>query len=133
MVVDGSGGARRRADVAVDGHAVTPWWIDIHTHLDAQALWDDAMIQTSVHGVTSVVMSNCGVGIAPVHPTDRAWILDLLDGVEDIPADALAGALAFDWETFPESLDVVDRGRYAFDVAAHVPHSAVRRYVMGER
>ncbi len=153
-VIDGTGGPPRRADVAIDGDritevgevtgrgrreidadglAVTPGWIDIHTHLDAQLLWDDEMLQSSVHGVTSVVMGNCGVGIAPVHPSDQAWILDLLDGVEDISAAAMGAALDFRWETFAEYLDVVDQGRYAFDLAAHVPHSAVRRFVMGER
>ncbi len=153
-VVDGTGGASRRAHVAIDGDritevgevdgrgrreidaedlAVTPGWIDIHTHLDAQLLWDDEMLQSSVHGVTSVVMGNCGVGIAPVRPSDRDWILDLLDGVEDISATSLGEVLDFTWETFEEYLDVVDQGRYAFDLAAHVPHSAVRRFVMGER
>lgn len=154
IVIDGTGGGPRRADVAVDGDritevgevsgrgrreidaaglAVTPGWIDIHTHLDAQLLWDDEMLQSSVHGVTSVVMGNCGVGIAPVRPADRDWILDLLDGVEDISAAAMGDALEFRWETFEEYLDVVDQGRYAFDLGAHVPHSAVRRFVMGER
>jgi N-acyl-D-aspartate/D-glutamate deacylase len=153
-VFDGTGSAARRADVAIDGGritevgdvgargrreidatglAVTPGWIDIHTHLDAQLLWDDEMLQSSVHGVTSVVMGNCGVGIAPVRSADRGWILDLLDGVEDISAAAMGETLDFKWETFGEYLDVVDQGRYAFDLAAHVPHSAVRRFVMGER
>lgn len=154
VVIDGTGIGKRRADVAIDrdriievgdvaergkreidadGLVVTPGWIDIHTHLDAQLLWDDQMLQSSVHGVTSVVMGNCGVGIAPVHPADQPWILDLLDGVEDISSATMAEAIAFTWETFTEYLDVVDQGRYAFDLAAHVPHSAVRRFVMGER
>ena len=153
LVIDGTGRASRRADVAVDGDrvvevgrvdgrgrrqvdaaglAVTPGWIDIHTHLDAQLLWDDAMLQSAAHGVTSVVMGNCGVGIAPVRAADQGWILDLLDGVEDISAATMSEVLDFSWETFEEYLDVIDRGRYAFDVAAHVPHSAVRRFVMGE-
>ncbi len=153
-VIDGTGDAARVADVAVDGDritevgegvgpahreidadglAVTPGWIDIHTHLDAQLLWDDEMLQSSVHGVTSVVMGNCGVGIAPARPADREWILDLLDGVEDISAATMGEAFDFTWETFEEYLDVIDQGRYAFDLAAHVPHSAVRRFVMGER
>jgi N-acyl-D-aspartate/D-glutamate deacylase len=154
MVVDGTGTGARRADVAVDGDritaigdvrergrreidadglVVTPGWIDIHTHLDAQVLWDDEMLQSSVHGVTSVVMGLCGVGIAPVRAADRGWILDLLDGVEEISAETMGAMLDFTWETFPEYLDVIDRGRYTFDVAGHVPHSAVRRFVMGER
>ncbi|MCU1456409.1 MAG: putative D-aminoacylase [Actinomycetia bacterium] len=154
VVIDGTGGAPRPADVAIDGDRITevgevtsggrreidaeglaiaPGWIDIHTHLDAQLLWDDAMVQSSAHGVTSVVMGNCGVGIAPVRPADHGWILDLLDGVEDISAAALGATLDFQWETFEEYLDVVDQGRYAFDLGAHVPHSAVRRFVMGER
>lgn len=154
IVVDGTGVGARRADVAIEGNriaavgdvaergrreidadglVVTAGWIDIHTHLDAQLLWDDEMLQSSVHGVTSVVMGNCGVGIAPVHPADQDWILDLLDGVEDISSATMGEALEFAWESFTEYLDVVDRGRYPFDVAAHVPHSAVRRFVMGER
>ena len=154
VVVDGTGSSACRGDVAIDGDrivsvgeglerghrefdatglAITPGWIDIHTHLDAQLLWDDEMRQSSMQGVTSVVMGNCGVGIAPVRDVDREWILDLLDGVEDISASALGATINFEWETFEQYLDVVDRGRYVFDVGAHIPHSAVRRFVMGER
>jgi N-acyl-D-aspartate/D-glutamate deacylase len=153
-VIDGTGGEVRRADVAVDGHRitkvgevqergrrefdaegliVTPGWIDIHTHLDAQLLWDDEMLQSSVHGVTSAVLGNCGIGIAPVRSADHDWILDLLDGVEDISAAMMGQVLTFAWQTFPEYLDVIEQGRYAFDVGAQIPHSAIRRFVMGER
>jgi N-acyl-D-amino-acid deacylase len=154
VVVDGTGTPPRPADVAVDDERITavgavegrghreldadglvvmPGFIDVHTHLDAQLLWDDAMEQSAVHGVTSAVVGNCGVGIAPVRSEDRSWLLDLLDGVEEIPADALADVVDFTWETFGEYLDVVARGRYAFDVAAYLPHAALRRFVMGER
>ncbi len=153
-VINGTGDPRRMADVAIDGAriskvgkvdgpgrrvidadglVVTPGWIDIHTHLDAQLFWDQEMLQSSVHGVTSVVMGNCGVGIAPVRPSDQSWIIDLLDGVEDISATTMAEVVDFTWQTFEEYLDVVEQGHYTFDLAAHVPHSAVRRFVMGER
>lgn len=154
MVVDGTGTPPRAADVAIDGNhitivgavkaggrreldaegcAVMPGFIDVHTHLDAQLLWDDTMEQSAVHGVTSAVVGNCGVGIAPVRREDRGWLLDLLDGVEEIPAATLAAVVDFEWESVGEYLDVVARGHYTFDVAAYLPHAALRRFAMGER
>jgi N-acyl-D-amino-acid deacylase len=154
-VVDGTGGPRYGADVAVvdgqivalgpalDGDAVesidatgqivTPGFVDIHTHYDGQATWDEVLEPSSGHGVTTIVTGNCGVGFAPVRPGTEGWLIQLMEGVEDIPGTALAEGMSWDWETFPEYLDVLERRRFAIDVGAQVAHGAVRAYVMGER
>jgi N-acyl-D-aspartate/D-glutamate deacylase len=155
-VVDGSGAPARRADVAVDGDRivavgkvgergrreldadgllVTPGFVDLHTHYDGQATWDPVLAPSSVHGVTTIAMGNCGVGFAPARTSDdeHAWLISLLEGVEDIPGTALAEGLAWGWESFPEYLDMLGTMRRVVDVAAHVPHAALRTYVMGER
>jgi N-acyl-D-amino-acid deacylase len=154
LVVDGSGGAPFEADVAVDGGTivavgtvtaagreeidargliVTPGFVDIHTHYDGQATWDPVMAPSAWHGVTTVVMGNCGVGFAPAAPDRHQWLIGLMEGVEDIPGTALAEGMRWDWESFPEYLDALERLPRTIDVGTHVPHGAVRAYVMGER
>ena len=154
MVVDGTGAAARRADVAVDGDRivavgdtlgagrteidatgkiVTPGFVDIHTHYDGQATWDQEMAPSSWHGVTTVVMGNCGVGFAPARPDRHEWLISLMEGVEDIPGTALAEGMTWDWETFPEYMDALEKLPRTVDVATHVPHGAVRAYVLGDR
>ena len=153
-VVDGTGSAARTADVAVsngiitevgrvdgparhtvdaDGLMVTPGFVDIHTHYDGQATWDPVMTPSSWHGVTTAVMGNCGVGFAPVDPTRRDWLVGLMEGVEDIPGTALHEGIKWAWETFPEYLNALETLPRVMDVGTHVPHGAVRAYVMGER
>jgi N-acyl-D-aspartate/D-glutamate deacylase len=156
-LVDGSGGPVRApgtGDVAVDadrisavgpevgpgrrevdagGRLVTPGFVDIHTHYDGQATWDPEISPSSWHGVTTIVMGNCGVGFAPADPAKRAWLIQLMEGVEDIPGTALAEGMSWNWETFPEYLDELDRMARVVDVSALVPHGAVRAYVMGDR
>jgi N-acyl-D-aspartate/D-glutamate deacylase len=151
LVVDGTGSAPRHADVAVDagkivevsgsghreieadGRLVAPGWVDIHTHYDGQATWDPEMSPSSWHGVTTVVMGNCGVGFAPVREDSRDFLIELMEGVEDIPGTALHEGIEWDWESFPDYLDALDRTPRVMDVAAQVPHAAVRAYVLGER
>ena len=154
-IVDGTGGAPFVGDVAVkdgriaaigetvDGDAVrvidatdrlvTPGFVDIHTHYDGQVTWDDQMSPSSHHGVTTLIMGNCGVGFAPVRPGQEEWLIQLMEGVEDIPGTALAEGMTWGWETFPEYLDVLAQRRLTVDVGAQVAHGAVRGYVMGER
>jgi N-acyl-D-aspartate/D-glutamate deacylase len=154
-VIDGTGSAARPADVAVSdgriaavgpdltgeaartldasGLLVTPGWVDVHTHYDGQVSWDAYLSPSCWHGVTTVVMGNCGVGFAPAHPDRHEWLIGLMEGVEDIPGTALAEGITWEWESFPEYLDAIDRGPRVLDVAAQVPHGAVRAYVMGER
>ncbi|MEY3033989.1 MAG: hypothetical protein RLZ86_611, partial [Actinomycetota bacterium] len=156
-VVDGTGAPGYRADVAVrgdriaevaprvqgsgardidaDGLMVTPGFVDIHTHFDGQATWDPILAPSSIHGVTSIVMGNCGVGFAPAMPTaeQHDYLINMLEGVEDIPGTALAEGLTWDWETFPQYLDALDRRTYSIDVATQVAHAPLRAYVMGER
>ena len=127
--VDGKG----RREVDAEGCLVTPGFVDIHTHYDGQATWDPDVTPTSWHGVTTIVMGNCGVGFAPADPARRSWLIQLMEGVEDIPGTALAEGMTWNWETFPEYLDELDRMRRVLDVSALVPHGAVRAYVMGER
>ena len=153
-VVDGSGGEPFVADVAVDGdrivavgvdlgpgreevdargRIVTPGFVDVHTHYDGQATWDREMAPSSWHGVTTVVMGNCGVGFAPARPDRHDWLIGLMEGVEDIPGTALAEGMTWDWETFPEYMDALGKLPRTVDVACHVPHGAVRAYVLGDR
>jgi N-acyl-D-aspartate/D-glutamate deacylase len=153
-VVDGTGGPPRRADVAVegqrivavgddigtgrreidaDGMLVTPGFIDPHTHYDGQATWDPLLAPSSHHGVTTVAMGNCGVGFAPVAPDRHDWLIAMMEGVEDIPGTALHEGLQWDWESFPEYLDALDRQPRTIDVGTHVPHAALRAFIMGER
>ncbi|MGZ6018086.1 MAG: N-acyl-D-amino-acid deacylase family protein [Phenylobacterium sp.] len=153
-VVDGTGSAPRRADVAVDGGLiskvgvvpdagrreidaagllVTPGWVDIHTHYDGQATWDSYLSPSCWHGVTTVVMGNCGVGFAPARPDRHEWLIGLMESVEDIPGSALAEGIKWEWETFPEYLDSLDRKPFVLDVATQAPHGSIRAYVMGER
>ncbi|MFM8528872.1 MAG: N-acyl-D-amino-acid deacylase family protein [Ilumatobacteraceae bacterium] len=154
-VVDGTGAPRFRADVAVKdgvivevaptivgearevidatGSIVTPGFVDVHTHYDGQVSWDTLLEPSSCHGVTTVVVGNCGVGFAPVRPGREQWLVQLMEGVEDIPGTALHEGIEWTWESFPEYLDAIDAKNYAIDVAAYVPHGAVRGYVMGDR
>jgi N-acyl-D-amino-acid deacylase len=110
---------------------VCPGFIDTHTHYDGQVTWDPHLAPSSWHGVTTVIMGNCGVGFAPVRPGHKEYLIDVMEGVEDIPGSALAEGMPWDWETFPEYLDSLDRLPRSIDVAAQVPHCAVRAYVMG--
>lgn len=127
--VDGRG--RREVDAA--GLAVTPGWVDIHTHYDGQVTWDPQVTPSSWHGVTTVVMGNCGVGFAPVRADGHDFLIELMEGVEDIPGTALHEGMDWQWESFPEYLDALDRTPRVLDIAAQVPHAALRAYVLGER
>src|SRR5580693_4023042 len=124
-------GPARRV-LAADGQLVTPGWVDIHTHYDGQATWDPEVSPSGWHGVTTVVMGNCGVGFAPARETDRDWLIQLMEGVEDIPGTALSEGMNWNWETFGEYLDEVERTARVLDVASLVPHGALRAYVLGE-
>ncbi|SUZ73421.1 uncharacterized protein METZ01_LOCUS26275 [marine metagenome] len=153
-VVDGTGSQGRTADVAIDdgcisaiggeigpgrreidatGHLVTPGFVDVHTHYDGQATWDPEMSPSSFHGVTTTVFGNCGVGFAPARPDSHSWLIQLMEGVEDIPGAALAEGIDWNWETFPEYLAALDEMPRVMDIATQVPHGSVRAYVMGER
>ncbi|MDO8322717.1 MAG: amidohydrolase family protein, partial [Phenylobacterium sp.] len=122
-----------RREIDAGGLIVTPGWVDIHTHYDGQVTWDPYLAPSSWHGVTTAVMGNCGVGFAPVRPDRHAWLIELMEGVEDIPGAALAEGIRWTWETFPQYLDSLEGQQRVLDIATHVPHSAVRAYVMGER
>ena len=110
-----------------------PGWVDIHTHYDGQATWDEVLAPSSWHGVTTIVTGNCGVGFAPARPDRHDWLIGLMEGVEDIPGTALAEGIDWDWETFPEYLDASSSGKWTMDVGTQIAHGAVRSYVMGER
>ncbi len=133
IVEVGNVGGDAREVIDAHGLLVTPGFVDIHTHYDGQVTWDDLLEPSSGHGVTTVVVGNCGVGFAPVRPGSEEWLVQLMEGVEDIPGTALHEGIAWNWETFPEYLDALAARRYSIDVAAYVPHGAVRGYVMGER
>ena len=127
--VDGRG----QRELAADGLVVAPGWVDIHTHYDGQVTWDPELTPSSWHGVTTVVMGNCGVGFAPVRPDGKGFLIEVMEGVEDIPGTALHEGIDWDWESFPEYLDALEKTPRTVDVAAQVPHAALRAYVMGER
>jgi len=126
-----SGEAKQEIDAS--GMIVTPGFVDVHTHYDGQATWDPEMAPSSWHGVTTVVMGNCGVGFAPAKPDKHDWLIGLMEGVEDIPGTALAEGMTWDWETFPEYLDSLEKMPRTVDIGTHVPHGAVRAYVLGDR
>ncbi|HLW70153.1 MAG TPA: amidohydrolase family protein [Candidatus Binataceae bacterium] len=130
--VGGKAGPGRR-EIDANGLLITPGWVDIHTHYDGQVAWDPYLSPSSWHGVTTLVMGNCGVGFAPVARGKEEFLIRMMDGVEDIPTETLTAGINFEWETFPEYLDALSRMRRVLDVGTHVPHCAVRAYVMGER
>ncbi|HVA68683.1 MAG TPA: amidohydrolase family protein [Candidatus Binataceae bacterium] len=153
-IVDGTGAPAREGDIAIDGgkivsvggksgagrreinasgNVVAPGFVDIHTHYDGQATWDPYVTPSSWHGVTTVVMGNCGVGFAPVAKGKEEFLIGLMEGVEDIPGTALAEGIEWRWESFPEYLDALESRNRKVDVGAQVPHGSVRAYVMGER
>ena len=123
--------ARETIDVA--GKLLTPGFIDIHTHYDGQVTWDSDLLPTSAHGVTTIVLGSCGIGFAPVRKGSEDWLITITEGVEDIPGTALHVGIPWGWESYTDYLDFLDRGKYSVDVAAHVPHSSVRAYVLGRR
>lgn len=152
-IIDGTGAAARKADVAISGGfisavgenlgpareeidasglLVTPGWVDIHAHYDGQITWDPYITPAGWSGTTTVVIGNCGVGFAPVRPDHHAFLIQLMEGVEDIPGTALAEGISWEWETFPEYLDALEKRSFAIDVGTQVPHGAVRAYVMGK-
>ena len=125
---------RGREEIQADGAVATPGWVDVHTHYDGQVSWDDTLDPSFSHGVTSVVMGNCGVGFAPAPPGGEQRLIELMEGVEDIPGTALYEGIEWGrWETFPEYLDYIASRQYTLDVGTQVPHSALRNYVMGDR
>ncbi|MBM4569091.1 amidohydrolase family protein [Rhodococcus hoagii] len=153
-VIDGSGREPRQADVAVrdgvivavgavarrgreeldaHGQVVTPGFVDVHTHYDGQATWENRLVPSTNHGVTTVVMGNCGVGFAPCKPEHRDLLIKLMEGVEDIPNVVLSEGVDWQWTSYPEYLDYLGRRQYDADICSYVPHAALRTYVMGER
>ena len=157
-LVDGSGAPMRHADVAfegdtitevgepgsistahaarvldADGRLVTPGWVDVHTHYDAQATWDPWLTPSSWHGVTTVVMGNCGVGFAPALPDRHEWLIELMEGVEDIPGSAMVEGITWEWTSFPEYLDALERKSHVIDFGTQIAHGALRAFVMGDR
>lgn len=154
LVVDGSGSEPRHADVGVrdgiiaavgeglapgteeidaKGCIVTPGFVDLHTHYDAQVMWDPILAPSAWHGVTTVIMGNCSVGFAPLRRDDRGFAIKVMEAVEEIPADVMEAGIDWDWETYPEYLDALDRRRHTIDIGTQVTHVALRAYVMGDR
>ena len=156
LVVDGSGAPAQQADVAIDGHLitavqptgtgnlarrvidaegllVTPGFVDIHTHYDAQATWDPWVTPSSWHGVTTAVMGNCGVGFAPASPDRHEWLIALMEGVEDIPGSAMVEGITWQWQSYPEYLDALDTMPHVIDIGSQIAHGPLRAYVMGDR
>jgi N-acyl-D-amino-acid deacylase len=154
LVVDGSGHKPLRADVAVDegiitavgevseagreeisaaSHIVTPGFVDLHTHYDAQVMWDPILAPSAWHGVTTVITGNCSVGFAPIRSDDRSFLLRVMEAVEEIPCGVMEAGIDFDWETYPEYLDALERRQHTIDIGTQVAHVALRAYVMGDR
>ncbi len=125
-------GAGRR-EIAADGRLILPGWVDVHTHYDGQATWDPELTPSSWHGVTTSVFGNCGVGFAPLRPGSEDYLINLMEGVEDIPGTVLAEGIDFTWTTFEDYLDELERTPRIMDIGAQIPHGALRFYVMGER
>jgi len=130
--VGGKQGPARR-DIDADGLLVTPGWVDVHTHYDGQAMWDPLLAPSCWHGVTTVMFGNCGVGFAPVKKHHRGALMDLMEGVEEIPNPVLAAGLTWEWESFPQFMDALERRERAIDIAAQAAHLPMRVYVMGDR
>ncbi|MGB6966807.1 MAG: amidohydrolase family protein, partial [Xanthobacteraceae bacterium] len=153
-IVDGTGSASFTGDVAISGGRiaavggkqgpgrreidatgllVTPGWVDVHTHYDGQAMWDPLLAPSCWHGVTTVLFGNCGVGFAPVKKEHHGALMDLMEGVEEIPNPVLAAGLTWEWETFPQFMDALERRPRAIDIGAQAAHLPLRVYVMGDR
>lgn len=133
VITVGKVARRAREEIDATGRVVTPGFVDIHTHYDGQATWENHLVPSSFHGVTTVVMGNCGVGFAPCRPGQHELLIRLMEGVEDIPHPVLVEGLPWNWETYPQYLDVLASRRYDMDVCAYIPHAPVRVYVMGQR
>jgi N-acyl-D-aspartate/D-glutamate deacylase len=132
IVAIGKGLGQGKREIDATGLLVTPGWVDMHTHFDGQVTWDPYFTPSGWHGVTTVVMGNCGVGFAPCRKEDRDWLINVMEGVEDIPGSALSEGIKWAWESFPEYLDALEKEKHAIDFGTQVPHSAVRGWVMGQ-